>query len=236
MALWRRSDPRPWRFSFRPGNEKGSQMASLACGKFCGDTSPRGFRIALGEEQCKENRRGGRYEGHDEREAGREKQEAAGAGAPGRSSTPASKDGSPGTPACERASRGGRIAQDRTWKALTRRHFIGTAEAVPFQSNESRSARCPRSTPRPTPSVVGTPVLFAKVGRAENGALNNHPKESSVSAEDRASLAVRLRCLGVRCEGNRGERGYGGTGRSFTPSLSRRSKPSVLADRGSKSA
>jgi hypothetical protein len=92
-------------------------MASLACGKFCGDTSPRGFRIALGEEQCKENRRGERYEGHDEREAGREKREAAGAGAPVRS--------------CERASRGGRIAQDRTRKALRADILLARLKAVP---------------------------------------------------------------------------------------------------------
>ncbi len=215
--------------------KKARRWRALLAGSSVGTLLPVVLGSRIGEEQRKENQRGGRYEGHDEREAGREKQEAA--GAPVRS--------------CECASRGGRIAQDRTRKALRadcfsarpksrallQKRLVGVpAEAVPFQSNESRSARCPRSTPRPTPSVVGTPVLFAKVGRAENGALNNHPKESSVSAEDRASLAVRLRCLGVRCEGNRGERGYGGTGRSFTPSLSRRSKPSVLADRGSKSA
>ena len=92
-------------------------MASLACGKFCGDTSPRGFRVSLREEQCKENRRGERYEGHDEREAGREKQEAAGAGAPGRS--------------CECASRGGRIVQDRTRKALRADWFSARLKSCP---------------------------------------------------------------------------------------------------------
>jgi hypothetical protein len=133
--------------------KKARRWRALLAG-FCGDTSPRGFRIALGEEQCKENRRGERYEGHDEREAGREKQEAAGAGArvgfepkqrgpsaplrisPAgsdarkaaqvRSSTPASKDGSPGTPACECASQGGRVAQDRT-----KSHWSFPAECRP---------------------------------------------------------------------------------------------------------
>jgi hypothetical protein len=162
-------------------------MASLACGKFCGDTSPRGFRIALGEEQCKGNRRGERYEGHDEREAGRGKQEAAGAGAPVRS--------------CECASRGARIAQDRTRKALRADVFSARLKSCPF--TKAAGWRSALFTSAKTGQMWGTWGWGVRPGRARECGewvlrMNQKSKavEKPVPIKDRDRIGFRILPIG----------------------------------------